>query len=415
MLSSLLESLPDDLKYEIILADDCSTDETCDWLSGLQDKRIKVHYNKYNQGYAATNNAAVRLAKGKVLGLLNNDLLFSTGWLRPMLQALLKEENCAGLVGNVQHRVADDSLDHAGVLLNPQGFFEHDRSDEFPGAEVRKVLAVTGACVLMYRKDFLALNGFDEKFVNGCEDLDLCFSLQAQGKAVYIAPDSRIKHHVSLSRGNPSIQDEKNSRYLFYKWRKKIKRLLASEWTKILQSTKTDHLDGYISPQYAVTPQAMSLVIAESCLRRQEDRWSRELDGLSLNALLNEKCRFENLSFDEEAQGYSIVGEEAVVRCAGLYSAHDFLVCGFLAVDKLPDDVVLSIEVNRWQKKDILLSKQRHFNVGIKNPLISPTEINTFFVKVAFVKCDNNGSISAKSLVRITHFIIGGHIVRPEF
>lgn len=414
MLSSLQESLPDDVEYEIILADDCSTDQTREWLQGLQDRRIKVHYNSSNQGYAATNNAAVRLATGKILGLLNNDLIFSAGWLDPMRQILLKKENGAGMIGNVQHRVADDRIDHAGVLLTPLGQFEHDRREDLSGAEARKVLAVTGACVLMYRKDFLALNGFDETFVNGCEDLDLCFSLQGRGKTVYIAPDSRIKHHVGLSRGNPSVQDEKNSRYLFSKWRQKIKRMLADKWAKILQIPDTNHLDGYISPRYAATPWAMGLVIAESCLRRQEDRWAKILDGKSLNASLEEKCRFENLSFDDAAQGYSIVGEEAVLECARLYCAHDFLVCGFLLMDDLPDDVVLSIEVNRWHKKDILLPRHGHFNAGIRNPLISSAEKNTFSVKVAFVKSNNNESVSAQSVVRITHFIIGGHIVHPK-
>jgi GT2 family glycosyltransferase len=282
MLSSLQDSLPEDVEYEIILADDGSTDQTREWLKGLQDRRIKVHFNSGNLGYAATNNAAVRLATGKILGLLNNDLIFSPGWLDPMRQILLKKEYGAGLVGNVQHRVADDRIDHAGVVLTPEGLFEHDRRDDLSGSEAREVLAVTGACVLMYRNDFLALDGFDETFVNGCEDLDLCFSLQARGKAVYIAPGSRIKHHVGLSRGKPCIQDEKNSRYLFSKWRKKIKRLLADQWAKILQSPDSGHLDGYISPRYAATPQAMGLVMAESCLRRQEERWAGLLDGTSL-------------------------------------------------------------------------------------------------------------------------------------
>jgi GT2 family glycosyltransferase len=76
------------------------------------------------------------------------------------------------------------------------------------------------------------MGGFDEQFVNGCEDIDLCFKLRAAGKAIYVANTSRIRHHVSLSRDVNTLHNERNSRHLFGRWRKVIKQELAAQWAR---------------------------------------------------------------------------------------------------------------------------------------------------------------------------------------
>ena len=125
MLESLRATIPAGLSHEIILIDDFSTDGTRAWLATLSDPHIKTLLNPHNLGFAKTNNRAASAATGEVLALLNNDLLFAPGWLEPMLCAQQSPTLNAGLVGNVQYRVADGKLDHAGVLLNPNAQFGH--------------------------------------------------------------------------------------------------------------------------------------------------------------------------------------------------------------------------------------------------------------------------------------------------
>lgn len=72
-----------------------------------------------------------------------------------MLGALLSPTSKLGLVGSVQYRVADGSLDHAGVQLSDEGHFVHMPSRKLcliPGC--RRCHNDSGACMLMRRTVF---------------------------------------------------------------------------------------------------------------------------------------------------------------------------------------------------------------------------------------------------------------------
>src|SRR5690606_25623817 len=131
-----------------------------------------------NLGYAVTNNRASAAARGEWLVLLNNDLILQPRWLEPMLRLHRRLGPRAGLIGNVQRTVDSGVVDHAGIVINRCGKPEHARSLPAwwvrPFLPWRSVPAVTGACLLVRRSLWLELGGFDEGFVNGGEDIDLC-------------------------------------------------------------------------------------------------------------------------------------------------------------------------------------------------------------------------------------------------
>lgn len=280
MLRSLQDSLPEGLDCEIILVDDASTDGTRDWLAGLRSERLKVHLNASNQGFAATCNAGAQLAKGDLLCFLNNDLILAPGWLGPMLQVLLDPRCKAGVVGNVQRRVDDGALDHAGVRLNAAGQLEHirhlDKTDLGQGAGAAEALAVTGACVVVRRSDFEACGGFEAQYRNGGEDMDLCFKLRARGLRAYVALGSCVAHHVSLSRGPASLNDERNSRLLYRRWRSLLKQELTNVWLGLLASggPYPEKPENLVDGALLATPHLACRRIAEAMLLLQEVRWA---------------------------------------------------------------------------------------------------------------------------------------------
>jgi O-antigen biosynthesis protein len=225
MLASLQATLPSELAHEIIFVDDGSTDATRTWLAGIRDSNVRVILNERNIGYAAANNRAAAVAQGKLLVLLNNDLVLLPRWLEPMLAAHASLRGRAGLIGNVQIDATSGVVDHAGLVVNITGKPVHARSA--PGTvsrafrPVRHVPAVTGACMLVERALWQQLGGFDESYLNGGEDIDLCLRARALGRINAIALRSVVRHHVSSSPGRKT-RDEQNSYRLALRWRDEL-------------------------------------------------------------------------------------------------------------------------------------------------------------------------------------------------
>ncbi len=190
------------LDAEIIVVDDLSTDGTRDYLATLPPP-YRVVLNEQRGNFAINNNRAATLARGDLLLLLNNDTELPRDWLPPMLAALDARPD-AGFIGNVQRIPATGRLDHLGVVfppwLTPIHFGQHLRDNPFTEA-VLPWSAVTAACCLTTRETFFAAGGFDEAYVNGCEDIDLCLRMHRLGRRHYVANHSEILHHKGSSPG----------------------------------------------------------------------------------------------------------------------------------------------------------------------------------------------------------------------
>jgi GT2 family glycosyltransferase len=229
---SLQRTLPAGLAHEIILVDDGSTDGTRAWLATLDTHTgpFRVVLNERNLGYAGANNRGARSARGRLLVLLNNDLVLTRRWLEPMLALHDALGPTAGFIGNIQRNARTGALDHTGIVVNHQGKPVHDTFDaRWLGRSHRPAVAVTGACLLAARDLFLHLGGFDEGFVNGGEDIDLCFRASAKGRRHAVALRSVIYHHVSASPGRKR-RDEANSRRLTLRWRDTLAQHGARRW-----------------------------------------------------------------------------------------------------------------------------------------------------------------------------------------
>lgn len=249
MYESLQVTLPDGLDIEVLFVDDASSDGTPAWLRSISSitpstksiKSVRVLTNPINLGYAKSNNRAARESKGDLLLLLNNDLVLKSGWLEPMLEVVNQNQSSPIIIGNLHYLPDTNILDHAGfeVLLDIKSnipVIEHRRSISSYSAE--QVFAVTGACCLISRQTFETVGGFDEEFINGGEDVDLCLKVKEQSGKCWIAPNSKVWHHTSQTRGRNKDRDKKNSARLFQKWSKQISLNLELVCAKILINEK---------------------------------------------------------------------------------------------------------------------------------------------------------------------------------
>jgi GT2 family glycosyltransferase len=235
MVASLQATLPAGLAHEIILVDDGSTDGTREWLATL-GAPFRVVLNERNLGFGISSNRGASAASGRVLAFLNNDLVLQPGWLEPMLGALRELGAKAGFVGNIQLNAASGAVDHTGILISHQGKPEHDRRLQWGLARLlaplKTVAAATGACLLVQAETWAQLGGFDEAYVNGCEDVDVCLRARKLGLVNVVALRSQVLHHVSSSPGRKR-RDEQNTCQLVGRWQSTLAVLGARAWTKV--------------------------------------------------------------------------------------------------------------------------------------------------------------------------------------
>ena len=62
--------------WELLIVDDCSTDDTDDVVASFKDARIRYFHNEKNSGAALTRNRAMREAKGEWIAFLDSDDLW---------------------------------------------------------------------------------------------------------------------------------------------------------------------------------------------------------------------------------------------------------------------------------------------------------------------------------------------------
>jgi GT2 family glycosyltransferase len=197
-------------ELEIIIADNGSREAaTLRYLKAQQKKGIRVLPMPGPFNFARLNNAAVAAAGGDIVGLLNNDIeALHAGWLDEMVGQLLRPG--VGAVG-AKLLWPNGMVQHGGVLLgvgNAAGHFgnrlaDADWGDHGRNQLVQQVSGVTAACLLLRKKDYLALGGMDEQaFPVAFNDVDLCLKLRRAGKAIVWTPHARLLHAESASRGH---------------------------------------------------------------------------------------------------------------------------------------------------------------------------------------------------------------------
>ena len=198
--------------YEIIFVDNASRDGSPDLIpENFRSSNIRVVSLGTNLGYAGAANAGLQMAKGDIIGILNNDLVVTPDWLKPLVEVLLSEPG----IGIVSPLLLKDprTIDSVGGETNVL-MVSWDRKSSQPATTVTGekplyVLSPPGAA-FFFRKELLTELGnkiFDDDYFAYYEDVFLGLQCNLMGHKVAVVPRSRILHKRGSSWG--SISPEK--------------------------------------------------------------------------------------------------------------------------------------------------------------------------------------------------------------
>ncbi len=158
--------------------------------------------------YSRLVNAALPHIDTPLVLHLNNDVnALERGWLEEMAGWFTQPD--VGVVG-AKLVYPDKTLNHTGIVIGPHGGLADTPWTKMSGDEVdpvwhavaREVSAVTGACLMTRSELYRELGGFDEKdFGVAYNDVDYCLRVRTTGRRVVYAPQAKLMHWGSATRG----------------------------------------------------------------------------------------------------------------------------------------------------------------------------------------------------------------------
>jgi len=217
---------------EILVVDNASADDS---LSKLQDyfkDKVTFIASKQNDGFAAGNNQALRIAKGKYLLLLNSDTVVWENTLEK-IYGYMEAHTDVGACG-CRVLLENGELDKACKRSFPNvknSFFrlfhiptssadDNYNLDNLPDDEIYEIDCLTGAFMFI-RSEALNQVGFlDETFFMYGEDIDLCYRIKHGGWKIVYYGESKITHLKGASskkQKSKLIYEFYRAMYIYYK------------------------------------------------------------------------------------------------------------------------------------------------------------------------------------------------------
>lgn len=223
-LESILKNSGDFI-YEIIIANDCSTDLTKS-IDQIVDG-IRVINNKTNLRFLRNCNNAAQYAKGEYIVFLNNDTQVQADWLAPLIQLFVRDTQ-VGMAGSKLIYSNGQLQEAGGILWKDASAWNYGNNQNPNDSEfnyVHEADYISGAAIMIRSSLWQELGGFDTRYSPAyCEDSDLAFEVRKAGYKVLYQPKSVVVHFEGVSNGTDLSGGQKkyqleNQKKFYEKWR----------------------------------------------------------------------------------------------------------------------------------------------------------------------------------------------------
>jgi len=222
-----------DGQNEVLIVDDGSTDGSIDFIRS-HFPQVHLIQNKRNRGFGFTCNRGVKAASNETIVLINNDIILTKDFIKPLISHLQKEDV---FVTTPKLYAWDKKTFIWGMHIGgfEEGYIRLWNESETGNGERISQLAPTifaiGGAMVFRKSDFLWLGGFDSIYRPNCwEDIDLSYRAWKRGLKVLYEPKSLMYH--------------KGRATLTYERPKEIKNELLFTWKNI---TDADILKNHLN------------------------------------------------------------------------------------------------------------------------------------------------------------------------
>jgi glycosyltransferase involved in cell wall biosynthesis len=148
--------------WELLVADDASTDKTRKIIDKYSDKRIKRFHNEINLGYLQTWNKLIQLAAGKYITFQDADDVSELNRIELLLETILNSSDIS-VVGSNYHRINSKNkiIYSSNLSLNHNDIV----------AKIPNQFDILGSGIMIRKEVYQSIGGYNEFFDRiGAED-----------------------------------------------------------------------------------------------------------------------------------------------------------------------------------------------------------------------------------------------------
>jgi hypothetical protein len=234
-------------QFEIVLVDNASSDDSLEAIKKLKINGLKLVESKENLGFSKGCNLGAKSSNGEYLLFLNSDTEIKDQGFIKMLDYIKKNEN-VGILGGALKNENGTSQSSAGKFYNLFnlflmliGFERLGFLRESPKV-IKQVDWVSGACLMIKRKLFEKIGGFENELFMYGEDMELCYRAKRKKFSTYFYPELTLFHNERGSSNRTfAIVHIYKAILFFYKqykpdWQYQIARFLLHSKSIILRN-----------------------------------------------------------------------------------------------------------------------------------------------------------------------------------
>lgn len=202
-----------ELPFEIIIADDCSTDESIEYLK-LYYPSVQIVSTSENSGFSTACNTGIAAARYGFTCVVNSDVTFKDNYFLNSIKYLDNPKLFAVKGDIINYREHYDDIFDINrdiVVYFKRGHILFKNADKFESEKYDCKTVLLGCCFICRTELLKGFGGFDEMFSPYYrEDLDLAIKAIKNGYEVQYIPDCQVYHKIGSTIGitQPSVKKQ---------------------------------------------------------------------------------------------------------------------------------------------------------------------------------------------------------------